>query len=148
MSDLPAEPVDSSIVEFSLLQVPNLAFTNITSVIIAAKPTLGAESLSWRGLMLNLIREILRRGADVATVSELLGHGVFIGKRRRYGFRYVPDLGLSIQNRDANGTWRRCHELAEHFFLDVAVEWIWANDQRAAFPNRKGQLKVSAGQGK
>jgi len=56
------------------------------------------------------------------------------------GYRYVPEIGISIQNVDAGHAWSNTLRLARQLHVEVGVDFEWMQKSEAAFPGEKGQL--------
>jgi hypothetical protein len=65
-------------------------------------------------------------------------------KAERYeddGFKYHPDLGISVQGQSAADAWKEVDRLAKKWSIPVNVEFWWRQNPKAQHPGRTGILK-------
>ena len=62
------------------------------------------------------------------------------GKFTEDGFYYVPEIDISIQNTDANFSWKNVLNFAKVLNVKVEVEFMWRHKDKAAHPGKKGKL--------
>lgn len=61
-------------------------------------------------------------------------------EQMKKGYRYVPQIDISIQNVDAEHAWSNVLRLAKHLGVPVAVDFEWMPKADAARPGEKGCL--------
>jgi len=54
------------------------------------------------------------------------------------GYRYVPEIGVSIQGVDAGHAWEYSLRLAIHLKVPVKAEIEWRHNDKAAHPGERG----------
>ena len=54
------------------------------------------------------------------------------------GYRYVPEIGVSIQGVDAGHAWEYSLRLAIHLKVPVKAEIEWRHNDKAAYPGERG----------
>lgn len=54
------------------------------------------------------------------------------------GYRFVPEIGVSIQGVDAGHAWEYALRLAIHLKVPVKAEIEWRNNDKAAHPGERG----------
>jgi hypothetical protein len=119
--------------------VPDLSFTTV-QVATVAGALLGASGSYWNSILLAVIRAAAVAGA---TRDEITGHLLanhIAGKKEDGGYKYVPEVDLSVQGLDANGAWKATDYLANAFKVYVKVQFIWQNNPKAAKPGATGVL--------
>jgi len=56
------------------------------------------------------------------------------------GFRFIPDIGVSLQGVDANHAWEYALRLAKFLGVSVKAEVEWRNNPKAARPGERATL--------
>lgn len=56
------------------------------------------------------------------------------------GYRFVPEIGISIQGVDADHAWEYALRLAVHLKVPLNVEIEWRNNDKAAHPGERGVM--------
>ena len=56
------------------------------------------------------------------------------------GYRFVPEIGVSIQGVDAGHAWEYALRLAIHLKVPVKAEIEWRNNDKAAHPGERGVM--------
>lgn len=56
------------------------------------------------------------------------------------GYRFVPEIGVSIQGVDAGHAWEYALRLAIHLKLPLKAEIEWRHNDKAAHPGERGTL--------
>lgn len=135
-----SEPTNSesnSILSFE--NAPGLSFTRILSATVASAKF---PKINWAGLLIEVIRNVHKNG----TASQNLVHELQIqskvGVFEENGFKYHPDIGLSIQGQSASDAWREIDRLAEKHRIPVEVEFQWRDNDKAQHPGRTGLIKA------
>ena len=54
------------------------------------------------------------------------------------GYRFVPEIGISIQGVDAGHAWEYALRLAIHLKVSVKAEIEWRQNDNAAHPGERG----------
>ena len=63
------------------------------------------------------------------------------GNQSSRGFKYVPEIGLSIQGLDSPRSWETALWFARELKVSVEVGFEWHNKEQAANPGRRGILR-------
>lgn len=61
-------------------------------------------------------------------------------QRSDKGFRFLPEIGISIQGENANQTWKSSLNLAKRLKVEIEVLFEWRENEKAANPGKKGCL--------
>jgi hypothetical protein len=117
---------------------PSLSFTTVHSVHLNAKRLPPAESY-WNQLLLAAIREA-RKKLPKEAVKDLVICNSVLGRKEDNGYRYLDDVGISIQGQDANGAWRATHHILKALKIPVEVEFSWQDNPKAASPGTRGKI--------
>ena len=56
------------------------------------------------------------------------------------GYRFVPEIGVSIQGVDAGHAWEYALRLAIHLKIPVKAEIEWRHNEKAAHPGERGLM--------
>ena len=62
------------------------------------------------------------------------------GSYSNEGYRFVPEIGISIQGVDAGHAWEYALRLALHLKVPVKAEIEWRNNDKAAYPGQRGVM--------
>ncbi len=57
------------------------------------------------------------------------------------GFRFLEEIGISIQGENANQTWKSALHLAKHLRIPIIVKLIWRSNKKSSHPGKTGILK-------
>lgn len=123
---------------------PNLAHTTPNEIILCGV-RLSRTDTYWNNLMIATIREAKNRGLSATQLKDMLTIKSLVGPKEDSGYRYLWDVGLSVQGQDANSAWRQTYDIAARLGLDIEVVFTWQNDPRAAMPNVTGRFRVGDG---
>jgi len=62
------------------------------------------------------------------------------GSYSNEGYKFVPEIGISIQGVDADHAWEYSLRLAIHVKVPVKAEIEWRNNDKAAHPGERGVM--------
>lgn len=117
---------------------PGLAFTKPLSASVNDKVI---RSPRWSAILLTMIAQVKAKGFEgQALVDELR----IPSKPEQYeeeGFKYHPDLGISVQGQSASDAWKEVDRLAKRWRIPVTVEFWWRQNPKAQYPGRTGVLR-------
>lgn len=125
--------------EFDADTPPDLRHTRVLRARFGDRPVSGWNNLVHAGHIEALSR---LRSLDVlkgATKSNFIT-GRASSQDTKKGFRYVPEIDISIQNVDAEHAWSNALRLARHLGLDIRVDFEWMQKGDAARPGARGAL--------
>jgi hypothetical protein len=60
------------------------------------------------------------------------------------GYRFLSDIGISIQGQDSNGSWKGARHIAQKLGLQLSVTFKWREKEGAVFPGVTGRLAIAA----
>ena len=127
--DEPEEVVtrtSSGAMEFD--SAPGLAFTKPLAATINGKPI---HSPRWSAILLAVIALVKTKGLES---KKLVGELAIPAKIERYeeeGYKYHPDLGISVQGQSASDAWKEVDRLAKKWRIPVTVEFWWRTQRRS-----------------
>ncbi len=138
-----ADGADGKVRQFNPLSPPVLTHTKVLAVEFCGKPLEHAQA-NWNGLLNAAVREAKGRAKSAAEFKQLVLIPFTDGKKVDEGYRFLSELGISIQGQDANGAWKAACHIAQKLALPLAVTFVWREKEGAAFPGVTGRLATSA----
>ncbi len=57
------------------------------------------------------------------------------------GYRFFPELGISVQGQSAAEAWKEVDRLAKKWRIPVTVEFVWRQNPKAQNPGKAGVLR-------
>jgi hypothetical protein len=120
---------------------PNLSHTTPRRMALAGRALSRSETY-WNTLMLEVIRKARDEGLTPKQIQSTLSVNSVVGEKDFNGYKFLPDVGISVQGQDANSAWRQTYELATTIGAAVEVEFVWQNNPKAAMPGVTGRFSV------
>lgn len=120
---------------------PNLAFTTVKSIVFAGKRFAAAETY-WNPLLHAVIRESLKH-LTKEQMRNLLTCNYFAGKKEDQGYKYLDDVGISVQGSDANNAWKAIYNILKVIKVPVEVTFVWQDNPKAVSPGATAKLNVA-----
>lgn len=121
---------------------PDLAFTTVQKAEISGV-RLPKSGANWNGLMIAAIRTASKKLALEELDSMLIVNHA-LGEKVDSGYKYLADVGISIQGQDANNAWKGTFHLLKELKIPCTVEFVWQNNPKAFSPGAKGTFKILA----
>lgn len=137
--DEPKEAIvktDSGAMEFDI--APGLAFTKPLSATVNGK---AIHSPHWSSILLTVIAHLKGKGFEGEKLIRELRVPARATRFEDEGFKYHPDLGVSIQGQSASDAWKEVDRLAKKWRIPVTVEFWWRQNSKAQYPGRTGLLR-------
>jgi hypothetical protein len=125
--------------QFDPYAPPELTHTKILSVEFDGK-ALERREVNWNGLIYAAVRKAKRETKSAADFKQLLAVNVVEGPKSDKGYRFLSDIGLSVQGQDANTAWRAARHVAQQLGCPLKVNFLWPDKEDAAFPGIMGQF--------
>lgn len=117
---------------------PGLSFTKPLSAVINGK---ALPSPRWSAILLGMIAQVRARGLEGDRLVRELRVPAKVERYEGEGFRYHPDLGISVQGQSASEAWKEIDRLARQWGIPVKVEFWWRHNEKAQYPGRTGVLR-------
>jgi hypothetical protein len=118
---------------------PGLSFTKPLAAKVNGK---SIRSPRWSAILLSAIAQVKAKGFEgERLVNELAIHSK-VEEFNEEGFRFYPDLGISVQGQSASDAWREIDRLATKWGFPVEVEFWWRQNPKAQHPGRTGILRA------
>lgn len=116
---------------------PGLAFTKPLTASINGQ---ALHAPRWSGILLTMIAEVKARGLEGEKLVRELAIPAKLEQYEEEGYKYYPDLGISVQGQSASDCWKEVDRLAKKWRIPVLVEFWWRQNPKAQYPGRTGQL--------
>jgi len=117
---------------------PGLSFTKPLAASINGK---ALHNPRWSAILLTMIGQVKAKGVE----GEKLVHELAVpAKAKQYedeGFKYYPNLGISVQGQSAQDCWKEVDRLAKKWRIPVSVEFWWRQNPKAQHPGKTGVLR-------
>jgi hypothetical protein len=135
----PTDPADGTAQTFNPSVPPNLTHTKVLAIEFDGK-ALPHNEANWNGMLYAVIRRAKEIAKSPEELKKLMLVNVVEGKKTTDGYKYLSDIGLSVQGQDANGAWKGARHICQQLGLRLAVTFIWRTKEGAEFPGTTGQL--------
>lgn len=126
---------------FAATTPPNLTHTKVLTVELCGKRLDHSQS-NWNSLLVATIREAKQRTKSADELKQFVIVNFVNGKKDDDGYRFIPDIGISVQQQDANAAWRATCHIAQRLGVSLLVTFTWRQKEGAAFPGEIGKLSV------
>jgi len=140
--DAPADAAvrDAPNDEIEFQSAPGLSFTRVLE---ASVNGMAVKKANWVNVLLGTAGSVkTTRGLDPKALSNELQVPCKALEYEAEGYRYRPELGVSIQGQSAQDAWREISRLANKYRLPVEVRFQWRQNDKAQYPGRIGILRA------
>lgn len=117
---------------------PGLTFTKPLKATIGGKPV---QNPKWSSILLTMIAQLKARGLEGEKLVRELHIPAKASEYYDEGYKYQPDLGISVQGQSASDAWKEIDRIAKKWRIPVMVEFIWRQNPKAQYPGRAGVLR-------
>ncbi len=135
-----SQPTDE-IREFNPASPPDLKHTRVLAASLCGRELSRAES-NWNAMLNMAIREANARLNSPDEVRRLVIVNCVAARKEDEGYRFLSDVGLSVQGQDANAAWKATHHILKQLGCAADVQFGWRVKDDAAFPGKAGRLLV------
>ncbi len=136
-----ADGAGGKIRQFNPVSPPSLTHTKVLAIEFRGRP-MDHRHANWNGLLDEAVR-VAKSGAKSAGDLKQLVIVPFVeGKKEDEGYRYLTDVGISVQGQDANGAWRAACHIAQKMGLALTATFVWREKEAAAFPGVTGRFSI------
>ena len=119
-------------------KAPGLSFTKPVAASINGK---ALHNPNWSAILLTMIAQVKAKGFE----GEMLARELMVpAKAEQYeneGYKYHPDLEISVQGQSASDCWKEVDRLAKRWRIPVSVKFRWRQNPKAQHPGRTGVLR-------
>jgi hypothetical protein len=133
----------SNLRQFNPNTPPALTHTKVLAIEFCGKPLPRSEA-NWNGLLNAAIRLAKAKAKTSADLKKLVSVNFVEGKKSDEGYRFLSDIGLSVQGQDANGAWKGACHVVQQLGCKLTATFIWRDKDGAAFPGITGQFNIGA----
>lgn len=117
---------------------PGLAFTKPLTASINGKPL---NNPKWATILLAVIAAVAAKGITGEKLARELPVPARAGQYEEEGYRYHPELGVSVQGQSASDCWKATDGLARKWRIPVKVTFRWRDNPKAQYPGKTGALR-------
>lgn len=132
---------DSAVRQFNPNTPPDLKHTKVLAIEFDGMPLPHGEA-NWNGLLNAAVRAAKARAKSSADLKKLVIVNFVEGQKSDEGYRFLSDVGLSVQGQDANGAWKGSCHIAQQLGYKLKATFIWREKEGAAFPGITGQFNI------
>jgi hypothetical protein len=141
----PGEPIEilaDGTMVFDPANPPSLAFTTCTQIVISGDQLAKGDTY-WNTMMYQMIRTVQKqKGFDAKQLFSMIDiANAEMGKKEDNGYKFLPDVGLSVQGQDSNAAFRQAYSLAVLNGIKFTVFFNWQNNEKAVYPNQRGYIE-------
>jgi hypothetical protein len=109
-----------------------------------ARGTFGSAAFSnWNDLVRVAHIQAFRKAGSFDELRHLTHAQIHNGKRSDSGYRFVPEVDVSIQGVDANHAWAYSIRLAKYLHVPLRAIVEWRHNAKAAYPGESGILEFA-----
>lgn len=117
---------------------PSLTFTKPIRATINGK---SIQSPNWAAILHLMIAEVKAKGFEGDNLVRELAIPTRAACYEDEGYRYYPELGISVQGQSAVDAWKEVDRLAKKWSIPVNLEFIWRQTPKAQYPGKAGVLR-------
>jgi hypothetical protein len=128
-------PASEGVMKFTT--APGLSFTRVLFATVAAFPV---DKPNWANTLIAVIRFVQQSGCEGEELVLELQVPARDGVYDEEGFRYHPELRISIQGQSATDAWREIHRLAQKWKIPVTVRFQWRDNPKAQHPGKVAEI--------
>ncbi len=120
-------------------RTPGLTFTRVLSAKMDGN-SLG--KLNWAGLLIEMAKRVKTKGFAAEQLTTELQIPTKSNAYEEEGYRFYPELGISIQGQSAQDAWKEVSRLADKHEIPVEVEFQWRDNEKAQHPGLVGIIRA------
>ena len=118
-------------------EIPNLRHTRIISVEVDG---IRIKEHEWNNVLQYFLIKYKDQIPDADAARKIFLANFMPGKFEERAYKYVPEVGLSFQMREAKAVWKSIVHAAPQLGIKVSVDFVWPNVKGSAFPGKHGKL--------
>ena len=101
---------------------------------------------NWNLLQEEALERAMKRFNDFDQVSRLSQTNIVRGRKEIHGYRYVPDLGISIQGSSAQTAFKTLVSVARELAIGIEIALAWPGGEGGTDSDKQTNLILSGGQ--
>jgi hypothetical protein len=117
---------------------PSLTFTKPMKATINGKPI---KNPNWASILHAMIAQVKAKGFEGQKLVRELGIPSKAASYDDEGYKYISELGISVQGQSAADAWKEVDRLAKKWLIPVNVEFIWRQNPKAQHSGKAGILR-------
>lgn len=140
----PGQPIrvlEDGTMEFSPANPPSLRFTTVHQAVVDNNQLPRGDTY-WNSMMNLAIRLARSSGMDAEAIVAMLFVNAIVGRKDEDGYKYMPDLGISVQGQDSNAAFRQFYSICSLINIHFTVFFSWQMNEKAAFPGQRGYFEL------
>jgi hypothetical protein len=118
---------------------PGLAFKRILSATVNHQKSM---KMKWAGLLMKVIGIVKAKGLSGEQLVRELKIPAKAFEYTEEGFKFQPDLGISIQGQSARDAWKEISRLAQKYHIPVEIRFQWKENEKAQYPGKIGVIRA------
>ncbi|WP_032450727.1 T4SS efffector SepA family protein, partial [Brucella pinnipedialis] len=99
------------------------------------------HSPCWSALLLTMIAQVKTKGLSGDKLVRELAIPAKVERYDEEGFKFRPDLGISVQGQSASDCWKEVERLSKKWAIPVSVKFWWKQNPKAQYPGKTGILR-------
>ncbi|BBU54065.1 hypothetical protein KU6B_03300 [Mameliella alba] len=138
--DEPHEALHESYAEaMEFPTAPGLSFTKPINATVGGK---SVQNPKWSSILLAVIAQVKGKGLGGDKLVNELHIPAKATEYDEEGYKYQPDLGISVQGQSANDAWKEIERIAQKWHIPVMVKFMWRQNPKAQYPGKMGVLRA------
>lgn len=134
--------VSEEIKDFDPGTPPNLTHTKVLSITFNGMH-FNPDATTWNALLWEAIRVARKKIRSDEELKSTIAVNFVFGRKEEDGYRYFPDIDLSVQGQDSNKAWRGTFQIARKLGLQFDVIFAWREKEGSQNPGIKGRFRRS-----
>ena len=96
---------------------------------------------NWASILHVMLEQMKAKGFVGERLVKELAIPTRTAKYEEDGYRYIPELGVSVQGQSAADAWKEIDRLGKKWRIPVNVEFVWRQNPKAQHPGKAGVLR-------
>lgn len=131
-------PVASSNGALVFDTAPSLTFTKPMKAVVGGR---SMQNPNWASILHVMIAHLKAKGLEGEKLVRELSVPAKASSYEDDGYRFFPELGISVQGQSAADAWKEVDRLAKKWRIPVTVEFVWRQNPKAQHPGKAGVLR-------
>jgi hypothetical protein len=132
---------DGRMMVFDWRNPPSLKHTSVIEASFQGE-RIDRSACYWNNIMMRVIVAARKAGKSSDELFTMLFVNRDKGQKSDHGYKYVGEIGFSVQGQDSQAAFRQAYDLAEKMGFKLDVTFRWQSKEDAAFPNRQGRVSI------
>ena len=121
------------------LSLPDLTHTKVLNASLARKELLKPN---WTLVLENVLVIAMKELDDIVELRRYCPANMVQGRKEDEGYRYLPEVDISVQGMAANSTCKAIVLLARSRAISLEIIFEWRNKKDAAYPGDKARINL------